>query len=157
MTIQLNVGDHVSPEPGYVALPPYRRPMAQWARSMALKIARDKPAADTYYRSLPNGRSLTDLLADGTIWVNYGPGLAGDGETNEVGGKEIAIGPNAFQMGRWTVLATLLHELAHSNGAPGGMSKSAEEALIPCGLGRASEQTTGVDDAKTPFDPAVNG
>ncbi len=34
------------------------------------------------------------------------------------------------------IAATLVHELAHVNGAPGGMlSKAAETTLPPCGFG----------------------
>ena len=70
---------------------------------------------------------------------------------------ELAIGPRAFRIGRWTVLATLIHELAHCNGAPGGGSTVAEDALPACGLGRLSEQSTGVDDPRTPYVPGLGG
>jgi hypothetical protein len=157
MVMQLNLGDHTSSQAGYAAIPPGFRSDAQWARTRARTIARNMPSADAYFRSLPNGRSLTQLLADSSIWVNYSATIVGYGETNAVGGKEIAIGATAFRYGRWTVLATLIHELAHSNGAQGGASKAAEEALVACGLGRRGEQTSGVDDARTPFDPGISG
>ena len=32
----------------------------------------------------------------------------------------------------WTVAATLIHELAHTNGAPGGNSHAAEATLSQC-------------------------
>ncbi|MBN1611644.1 MAG: hypothetical protein JW940_33725 [Polyangiaceae bacterium] len=157
MVMQLNLGDHVSPEPGYTAIPAGYRPDAQWARTRARAIARGMPSADAYFRTLPNARSLTQLLADNTIWINYSATIGGYGETNAVGGKEIAIGSVAFRYGRWTVLATLIHELAHSNGAPGGASKAAEQALVACGLGKRGELNSGVDDPRTPFDPNISG
>jgi hypothetical protein len=158
MSIQINIGDHASSEaPRYVAVPFSHRFAASWARARAKLVARNMPSANTYFRSLPGGRSLSDLLADRTVWVNYGPGLGYYGETNFVGGKEIAIGPLAFRWGRWTVLGTLIHELAHSNGAPGGASAAAEEALLHCGLGRLSEKHTGTDDHGTPFEPGITG
>ena len=117
----------------------------------------NNPTADVYYRTLPGGRSLTQLLADNTIWINYHPTMVHYGETNAVGGKEIAISNSAYRIGRWTVLATMVHELAHSNGAPGGADQSAERALLACGLGKPSERTSGVDDPHTPYDPDIEG
>ena len=157
MGMQLNVGDHASSEAGYVAIPPAWLGMARWARTRANTIARGNPAANAYFRTLPGGRTLTALLADSAIWINYSPTLADWGETNSVGGKEIAIGGTAFRVGRWSVLATMIHELAHSNGAPGGASPDAERATLACGLGRQSERTTGVDDPRTPYDPSIGG
>lgn len=156
MPMQINVGDHVSSEASYIAVPPRLQAMSRWARTKANEIARNIPSANVYFRGLPNGRSLTALLADGTIWVNYAPGMPHFGETNAVGGKEIAIGPAAFRIGRWTVLATLIHELAHSNGAPGGVDPAAEGAVLACGLGKRSERG-GRDDPRTPFDPHIGG
>lgn len=157
MSIQINIGDHVSSEPGYVQVPFAHRFATSWARTRAKLVARNMPSADAYFKSLPGGRSLSQLLADRTIWINYGPSLTFYGETNMVGGKEIAIGPLAYRWGRWTVLGSLIHELAHSNGAPGGASAAAEEALLHCGLGRLSEKQSGTDDYGTPYEPGITG
>jgi hypothetical protein len=120
-------------------------------------IAAKIPSADVYFRSLPDGKSLTTLLRDNSIWINYHPTMSAFGETNQVSGKEIAISIGACRIGRWTMLATLIHELAHADGAPGGVDRSAEEALLACGLGKRSERTGGVDDPYTPFDPNIGG
>jgi len=157
MTMQINIGDHASPTAGYIAFPASKRATIRWARRRANWITKNKPTADVYYRTLPGGRSLTQLLADNTIWINYHPTMVHYGETNAVGGKEIAISNTAHRIGRWTVLATLVHELAHSNGAPGGADQSAERALLACGLGKRSERTSGVDDPHTPYDPDIEG
>lgn len=160
MGIQMNIGDHVSPGAGYVAFPAARRDTVRWARRRARWIARNKPRANPYFSSITAGaRTLTALLADNTIWINYHATLADFGVTMGAAGfsKELAIGPRAFRIGRWTVLATLIHELAHCNGAPGGASAVAEQALLACGLGRRSERTTGTDDPRTPFDPNITG
>jgi hypothetical protein len=158
MGIQINVGDHTSSQAGYVAVPNNLRGMTRWARTRAKTIARDMPSADVYFRRLPNGKSLTELLADSSIWINYSPSLTDFGQTNFAGGKEIAIGPGAYRIGRWTVLATLIHELAHVDGVRGRLTpRVAEDALLACGLGRRSERTTGVDDARTPYDPNIRG
>jgi hypothetical protein len=66
------------------------------------------------------------------------------------------ISERACRIGRWSLLATMIHELAHINGAP-GRGFAAEEALIACGLGRLHEKQTGVDDLHTPYSPDIEG
>jgi hypothetical protein len=131
--------------------------MARWARSKARAIAKGMASADKYFQTLPEGRSLRDLLGDSSIWINYAPSMGEYGAQSIAHPNEICIGPRAFRIGRWTVLATLIHELAHVNGAPDGMDQRAEQALLHCGLGRSIEKATGVDDAKTPYDPTISG
>jgi hypothetical protein len=132
------------------------RDQLYWARTRARLIASTFPEANKYFLHLPKRRSLTELLADRSIWVNYSLILGGDyGGT--VGFNEIAIGPDAFRVGRWTVLATVIHELAHCDGASGRFSSmQAELAVLACGLGRASEQVFG-DDPYTPYNPNNRG
>lgn len=157
MPIQMNVGDHVSPHPGWVALPAAHRPVVAWARKRARAIALGMPSADRYFSSLPNGRSLRNLLNDGAIWINFDPAAVEFGANSIAHRNEIAIGPSAFRIGRWTVLATLIHELAHVDGAPGGADTRAEGALVHCGLGRSIERARGIDDPETPYDPTISG
>jgi hypothetical protein len=155
--MQINIGDHTSSETGYIAFPNARRDDVMWARRKARWIASAMPSANVYFKSLPDGRSLTDLLNDSSIWINYHATMTAFGETNAVSGKEIAISERSCKIGRWTVLATMIHELAHADGAPGGTDRRAEEALLACGLGNASEKATGVDDPRTPFNPNIEG
>jgi len=155
--MQINIGDHASAMAGYQPIPNQYRETMRWARKKAQWITKNIPRANTYFSGLPGGRTLTQVLADDTIWVNYHPTMSAYGETEFVGGKEIAIANTAFRMGRWTVLATLIHELAHTNGAPGGTDNSAERAVLACGMGRNSEQTSGNDDPWTPYDPDITG
>ena len=157
MGIQMNVGDHLSPHPGWVTVPQNRRTMVNWARARAKVISTSISAADRYFATLPSGRSLRDLLNDSSIWINFDPVAIEFGAQSVAHPNEIAIGPSAFRIGRWTVLATLIHELAHVNGAPGGNDRRAEEALLHCGLGKWSEHTSGRDDPATPYDPSIAG
>jgi|SRR5271165_7386378 len=158
MTIQINIGDHISSEVGYIPIPKKSVPDIRWARNKAQWITKNIPAADVYFRTLPGRRSLTALLADSTIWVNYHATLRDFGETNVAGGREIAISSAAFRVGRWTVLATLIHELAHVNGVRGAVDPvGAERAVLACGLGKRSELTTGIDDPRTPYNPNIRG
>ncbi|MBK8181832.1 MAG: hypothetical protein IPK63_02490 [Candidatus Competibacteraceae bacterium] len=154
--IQINIGDHVSHQPGYDAIPIGHQKTMRWARTKAKWIASNINSANTYFRTLPDGRSLSDLLGDSSIWVNYHATMPDFGEA-EISGKEIAISHTAYRIGRWTVLATLIHELAHINGAPGTPDKRAERAVIECGMGKLSELTTGVDDPFTPYNPNIGG
>ena len=157
-SIQINIGDHTSSEPSFITVPPNRLGQVQWARKKAKWIAVNIPSANVYYRTLPLGRSLSELLADSDIWINFHPTSTDMGLTNFAGGKEIAICVPSFRIGRWTVLATLVHELAHVNGVRGSVDpKGAERAVLECGLGRRSELRTGVDDPFTPYDPTING
>ena len=159
MGIQINVGDHTSSKAGYIAVPNGDKlDMTRWARTKARSIAKNHLPADLYFKSLPNGKSLTELLDDGSIWVNFDPSLADWGQTNFAGVKEIAIGPQAYRIGRWSVLATLIHELAHVDGVRGALLPlAAEETLLHTGLGKQSEKTTGVDDPNTPYNPGIRG
>lgn len=154
--IQINIGDHVSPRIGWVQIPIDLREQVRWARMRAFRITREIVSADEYFRTLPLGRSLTDLLNDGSLWVNFDPVMTEFGRTNTVH-REIAIGKSAFRIGRWTVLATLVHELAHIDGAPGGNDRRAEEALLHCGLGKRSEKSSNKDDPWTPYNPGIEG
>lgn len=156
MSIQVNIGDHNSPIAGYVAWPASRRGLINWSRSRAKAIARDMASADAYFRTLPGGRSLRAILQDRSIWINYHPTMNAYGEA-VINGSELCVSVTACRIGRWTVLATLIHELAHINGAPGGASRAAEEALLHTGLGKQSEKTSGVDDPSTPYDPNISG
>lgn len=159
--IQLNIGDHTATganTTGYVAITEAYRNDARRARLMAQRIARTKPGANRYFRSLPLGRTLTALLNDRTIWVNYHATTAADGLTNFAGGKEIAIADHIFRQGRWSILAVLIHELAHVNGVRGAVQPfAAERAVLECELGSANERRTGRDDPRTPYIPGLRG
>ena len=161
MTIQLNIGDLVSPTPGFVAFPGGARlETMRWARRKAIWIPQNIPSANVYFRGITAGaRSMTDILADSTMSVHFQPTLVDFGVTPGAAGfaTECAIGPAAFRGGRWVVLATLIHELAHCNGAPGGGSTVAEDALPRCGLGTMAELRSGVDNPRTPYKPGLSG
>lgn len=158
MGIQINIGDHISPKAGFITVPNNHRTAFNWARTKAKHIARSFRNVDPYYQGLPGGKTLTQLLNDNTIWINYHATSGSFGITNFAGGKEIAICNPAIRIGRWTILATLVHELAHVNGVRGATSpQAAERAVYECGLGSRVEFNSGVDDPTTPFDPTISG
>ncbi|HET6145976.1 MAG TPA: hypothetical protein VFH68_00465 [Polyangia bacterium] len=89
---------------------------------------------NTAFKALPGGRTLQQIWADPNIWINFDPANnAGDYAATR--GNDVTITAFALNKGRWTVAATLVHELAHVGGAPGGTSPLAEQALLPCLLG----------------------
>jgi hypothetical protein len=166
--IQINIGDHAGNENGipFTAFPATHLGQVRWARTKAIWIARNLPGANRYFSSLSAGRSLTNLLDDGAIWINFNPTLADDGATFH--NNDLWVGPRPFRIGRWTVLATVIHELAHIGGAGGAATgltcsafstacHAAERAVLACGLGRQSELDTGVDDPSTPYNPGIVG
>ncbi|MCJ2081723.1 hypothetical protein [Methylobacterium sp. J-090] len=158
--MQINVGDHTSSQSasGWIAVPPKHREMMRWARSKAVWIAANKPAANVYFRSLKHGRSLSQIVADRNVWINFIVDASNYG-WGETPGLEVAMSTRSFREGRWQLLASLCHELAHTNGAdedvPGG--KQAEEAVLHCGMGYASEKSSGKDDTFSPYSPAISG
>src|SRR5262245_11884664 len=130
MPMQINIGDHITkvtdPDFTFIAFPSSSlgkgggiRWQMTWARKKANEIARSIPSANVYFRSLPEGRSLSDILADSSLWINYCINRSEYGWTvgTPSGGVEVGICPLAFRWGRWTVVATLIHELAHVDGA----------------------------------------
>ena|SRR5664279_2341124 len=100
---------------------------------ISARINGNKPC-DAAFKALPSGRTFAQVWADASIWVSYDPDNIGTkyGVTDRVGGSEISITRYALRMGRWTTAATLIHELAHTNGAPGGASHAAEATLSSC-------------------------
>jgi hypothetical protein len=86
--------------------------------------------------NLPGGRDFAAVWRDPGIFVSFNPNpdpsLAGITFK-----KDIAISSWMFKNPNYArlIAGALVHELAHVNGAPGGMvSKAAEATLPPCGF-----------------------
>lgn len=88
-----------------------------------------------YFKRLPKGRSFDDVWDDASIWINYDPRFTGNfyGATSATD-TDITIYEDAFRRGYWWVAGTIVHELAHTNGASAA-TIAAETALKFCGLG----------------------
>jgi len=91
------------------------------------------------FRLLPGGRSFAQVWADPTVWISTDPGGAG-GRFGATLGKEVTLSQYACRMGEWTLVATLIHELAHVNGA-NGLSHAAEATLQKCLMGAHHDPT----------------
>lgn len=169
--IPINIGDHSGSERGILfnRIPQNLLPMVRWARTHAFNVARENPAANAYFRSLPRSASLRQLLDDRTIWINFDPATRSYEHTHHNKNQWLGGGAFAFAFAnRWMVLSTIIHELAHINGAGGGATglmcgiwsqacHAAERAVLECGLGHRSELRTGIDDPSTPYDPNIVG
>ncbi|MDR1528834.1 MAG: hypothetical protein LBS40_00175 [Burkholderiales bacterium] len=85
---------------------------------------------DKAFKALPAGRTFAQIWMDISIWINFDPSRQ-YGDYGAKRGNDITITAFSLEMGRWTVAATLIHELAHVNGAPGN-THQAEATLQNC-------------------------
>ena len=88
------------------------------------------------FAKLPGRRDFASVWRDPDVFVSFNPNTD-PGLFGITYKKDVAIASRVFQFPEavgW-IAATLVHELAHVNGAPGGMeSKAAEATLPPCGF-----------------------
>ncbi len=84
------------------------------------------------FAALPGRRTLLAVWSDPRVWINFDTSRTGQdfGETTDF---DITITQYALTLGHWTTAATLIHELAHVDGAP-GTDRQAEATLLKCML-----------------------
>jgi hypothetical protein len=123
--------------PGSLEVPEQHLVTVRRALTIIATRIRGKYKCDEIFTALPGGRSFQDLFDDPNCWVNYDPSNA----QNDWGWtmpsaypSDVVITQFTLRMGRWSTAGTIVHELAHLNGAPGGASHAAEETLKYCGL-----------------------
>ncbi len=91
------------------------------------------------FEALSGGRSFDDIWNDNSIWISYDPQTTA-GTFGATLGNDITLTAYTMAIGRWTVAATLVHELAHVDGAPGNTAE-AESTLISCLLAGLRDPT----------------
>jgi len=115
-------------------------------RSIQLLRGLRNARCDSCFRRLPGGRSFTEVFDDPTVFISFDPTSPFRGTTDWVGGREITIGHREFEGNPRimfsTVASTILHELAHVNGAP-ETNAQAENTLRCCGMSRLFTGVTG--------------
>lgn len=97
------------------------------------------------FKRLPAGRTFDEVWADDSVWVNYDARTDRDWYGITLG-TEISISERAIKKGFWWVAGTLVHELAHVDGAPSDTS-AADRTLLQCGLKNAYEGVIGIIDS----------
>ncbi len=136
--------------PGSEEVPESYLPTVRRALEIIQTRIRGHYRCDEIFSALPNGHDFRTLFDDPNIWVNYDPSnRQGDwGWTMPRGyPKDVVVTRFTLRMGRWSTAGTIIHELAHLDGAPGGNSHAAEETLRHCGL----------QSPNGPYDPQVRG
>jgi hypothetical protein len=105
-------------------------------RIIERNIYKHNVQCNRYFSHLPGGRTFDNIWEDASIWISLDPRpiKAFFGATDDTN-KNITIYAQTFHIGHWWAAGTLIHELAHAAGAPGGRSIQAERALKFCGLG----------------------
>lgn len=111
---------------------------------------RDDGRCNESFLALPYQNDFRSFIDNPYIWINYDP--ANDGELcgwtrPNVYPMDIVLTQYSLRMGKWLAAATIIHELAHLNGAPGGDSHTAELRVLECGL----------HSANGPYDPKAKG
>jgi len=96
-----------------------------------------------YFRSLPRNRTFSQLWSNNNLFINFSPstanGFFGATHSNNV---DVAVSQWALDNHhRWMIAATIVHEVAHTGGAPGGASHQAERAVDRCGFGNQYDPT----------------
>jgi hypothetical protein len=139
---------HVGP-PGSSAVPEhYLHTLAHAMQIIRLRIV-GHYQSDKIFKALPGKRPFRQMFNDHNTWVNYDP-------SNKLGQfgwtipatfpHDIVITQYALRMGHWSVAGTIVHELAHLDGAD-GTSDAAERTL----------KYSGLRSPRGPFDPAIRG
>lgn len=109
-----------------------------------------KYQSDKAFAALPGGRTLSQMVNGTDIWVNYDPSnKQGDWGWTQPGIRpfDVVVSQFTLRMGRWSTVGTIVHEMAHLNGAPGGNSHAAEETL----------KHSGLQSPNGPYNPAIRG
>jgi hypothetical protein len=140
VTIHTPGDGHVAPSPDTdgTSWDAYSDPKIKNTLERALFIlkhnVRGMRPCDDCFKTLPGGRTFTEVFDDSTVFISFDSAGPDSGATNAVSGKDVTINFREFRVGRWAVAATIVHELAHVNGAPGGSSPLAESMLNCCGF-----------------------
>jgi len=105
-----------------------------WIQSAVVEGKKCSESCDEAFGKLPGGRKFSDIWADQTIFISFlktpDPKMYGQAVKS---GKDLAVSYGSFKQGWKMVAATIIHELAHLNGAPNNTTE-AEDTLLHCGL-----------------------
>lgn len=105
-----------------------------WIQDAVVNSADCSASCDEAFQTLPGGRTFSDIWSDPQIWISFlkTPDTKVFGQAKRWG-CDLAVSYGSFRLGWKMVAATLVHELAHLNGA-GDKTTDAEDTLLHCGL-----------------------
>ncbi len=135
--------------PGSEEIPEAHMDTLRRALDIIQSRIRGTPRCDEIFQALPNGKSFTELFDDPNNWVNYDPSnKQGDWGWTMPGTfpKDLVVTQFCLRMGRWSTAGTIVHEMAHLNGADGA-SHAAENTLRFCQL----------QSPRGPYNPRIRG
>lgn len=124
-----------SPVSGWKWLP-YSAPSPQLStlKSAITTIEReilDYTPCNKAFQKLPSGKTFFQIWSDPKVWISLDPSNISKKYGATLSKKHITLTKYTLNMGKWTTMATLIHELAHVGGASGTDSK-AEDTLLKC-------------------------
>lgn len=96
------------------------------------QIKGTKPC-EAAFTALPGGNSFSNIWKQANIWISYDPDRTGIRYGVTLNMQHVSITGYVLAMGEWMTAATIIHELAHVNGAPGNDTQ-AEDTLLKCML-----------------------
>ena len=123
---------------------PRSQNLLQDAFELIVKRSLGSKRCNDCFKRLKGGRTFEEVWKDESIWVSYDSRTDRDwfGITDKVGGKEISISQETFDKGVEWVAGTLVHELAHTNGASGATA-DADATLLECDFKAAYQNAIG--------------
>lgn len=134
LSINAGSGIHSGPPRSSAVATEYLYTVNQ-AVSILLNGMRNNSLCNSSFSNLSGGRSFQHMFDDHTIWINYDPDNTGNlwgWAIPQTYPNDIVICRYALRMGKWSTAATIVHELAHLNGAPGRPSHAAEQRVREC-------------------------
>lgn len=134
--------------PGSFPIPTAHRAVAIAGISLISTRISGTRSCDNEFRKLPRGRTFGQMLGLPLI-VHYDPSnRRGDwGWTMPLRYPwDVVISQYTLRMGHWAVAGTIVHEIAHLNGAD-GKSHAAEHTLTRCLL----------NSPRGPYNPLIRG
>ena len=101
-------------------------------RYLDVKVQEHVPCNDCF-RRLPGKRSFKEIYNDPDVWINYMDEPDGPWGYSNADTKEIGVHSRSLTRGHLFVAATIVHEMAHLNGASGRKDdQTAEQTLKFC-------------------------
>lgn len=105
-----------------------------WIQQAVVDSAECATGCNEAFQKLPGGRTFAKMWNDPQIWISF----LKTTDIKEFGaavhcGFDLSVSYGSFRHGWKMVAATLVHELAHLNGAPANTT-DAEDTLLHCGL-----------------------